>query len=181
MASNLEYLEGKLQEAKSLASQYRSKRDAELNKRSAVQSQLNSEIAYYSSLSAINIKKRKESEARQASLKTEIAKIDSQIQYWNQKIKIQDVEIQDIESKIDAFLNAVNEGTSQGLKAEDALEFANQATNAAVTEMQAKEQTEAEATNAEMTRKLLIWLGVIFALGIIGFFLYRYFKKKKKS
>lgn len=180
MASNLEYLEGKLIESKNLANQYKTNANASGLLIESLNKELQNEMFYYSSLGALNVTKKKNSESKQASLKTQIAKAKSDYDYWINKYNQQNKVTQDIQLKIDAFLQAVNEGTSTGLKAEDALEFANQAVQSDINQMQADEQTKAESENAKQQNKMLNYILVGIAIAIVVGIIY-YFVKKRQN
>lgn len=181
MASNLKYLEDKLLESKHLALQYKTSANAEGANVVSLNKALTDEKFYYSSLAPINIKKRKASEAKQALLKTQIATAKDHVNYWLAKVNSQNAVTADIQSKINSFLDAVNEGTSAGLKGDDALEFANQAVNAEVAEMQANEQAQADSNNAKAQSKLVNYILIGLAVAIVIGLIYYFMKKNKKK
>ncbi len=179
--TNREYLENALNEQKGFLQGAISTLNSYGLNYNSLNVQLGQEIAYYSSLSAINIKKKKESINKQNALKVEILKIKGYMDHYKNVI-IPEIEakILDIEAKITAYDEAVNIGLESGLNEEESAEFGDVEIQSLVDEIKMS-QTALDETesNKKMIRNLIIGIVIAVILAIIIALIIRQTRKNK--
>ena len=181
MATNLEYLEQKLAESKAQASAYRKQRDETKAKMDAVSQEIKSLQSYLATLKPVlNAGKIKDTKAKIEALNTELAKLTEQYKFYVAQVQKQDENSAKLQSQIDTFINAISSGVEKGMTTEEALEYANNQTDLAVTRLQAEEQANAQNEASKKARNMtFLIIGVIVA--VIVTVLIVYFVRKKRN
>ena len=182
MAENLDYLKQKVAEQTIITSNLVKQLNATNLAKLKVIELLKLEQKYYVTLGALKFKAKKTSEAKQNAFRVQIADLEAQANKLRENINFSNDKIKAYEQNIKEWLDAVNEGTSGGLKGDDAITYAEQETNDTIADIKAEEQTEAEKLDNEKKKKvtnyILIGLLLLIIIGVIAYVMKNKGKKK---